>query len=356
MLNRETLKDNAIGEAYSAAKSMAPDAQQIKLSSTVEKLRQLAPQNELTGGLLKAVKGTLEQRGIIKGKGLKLVGRIDASTAEDIRKTLNSFYDGANPQARMAIRSLKESIDDDVMRSVGSDVFADARQAKAEFEKNLNRAKVSKFDSRRANIVRDIMENKINPDNFVQDAILAKKWRAEDLKQLKDFTIGDGEGLKSWNDTRAEVLQYIKDNAFSGPVDENGFQAITRTGLQKSFDKIGTPKMKVIFNSDELRFFKDLLDVTKLREPGRFTALGRGPSAQAIGRVESAIKENPIAGALIGLVDFDSAGKAAIKSSPDVIISPSRLDAMKRQSIAATSGLGVAAAANAEEDEQEANN
>lgn len=346
IINRQTLRDERIGELYRAAREAAPDAQNVKLSSFVKTLKDAAPQNELTGGLIKAIRGDLQQRGVI-GKGFKRQGIIDVSTAEDIRKTVNQFYNSTNDFGRMKIRELKEALDDDVFRSAGDDVFAEARAAKAEFERQMRRAKVSKFDARKQNLVMDVIENKISPDTFVKDTAMSKKWRAEDIAQLRDFTIGDGDGAKAWNDYRAEVLQSIKDSAFTGPVDEQGYQAISRAGLDRALEKIGTPKLKEIFNADELRFLRDLKQITALREPVRGTAQGRGPSAQAISKLEEYVRTVPLAGALIGDIT-DVNGRLALRSSPDVAIKP----IPRLNEAAAAGGLGLGAIATKQEEEK----
>ena len=353
VMNREIIRDNAIGEAYRMAREMAPGEKTVALDNLVSAIRRNSSENELTGGLYSAVVGDLKSRGIVQGRGIKRVGKIDAETAEQIRQQLNVYFRSTNDLGRSRIRELKDALDEDVLSAYGDDVFKDARQAKADFERNLSRAKINKFDARQKNIVRDILENKIDPDRFVDQVITSKSTRAEDLEQLKRFVIGEGEGQKAWNDTRAEALQFIKDSAFRGPVDENGYQAISRDSLQRALNKIGTPKLKVLFEPDELKFLKDVMDVAELREPVRGTAIGRGPSAQAIGRIEQQMKSNAFAGALISIINFDASGRVVLRSSPDVIISPSRISKLERDLVSgAVLGASAATANAAQEDNQ----
>ena len=58
------------------------------------------------------------------------------------------------------------------------------------------------------------------------------------------------------------------------------------------------------------------MSVAKLKEPVRGTALGKGPSAQAIQSLENRVRNLPLVGSLIDFIDFDSAGRAVIKSNP----------------------------------------
>ena len=378
IINRQTLRDNAISDAYQAAKNAAPKGKSIRFENLQSALFSMRDLERATGGLPSAVRGFMKNRGLIDqsgrlitttksvqkeldnfnklikskgwsvgpdgvvrdGMGVTLKGATDTlndinsrntgrllsvNEAELLRQDINSLYDSLSPFGRSKLAQLKDALDSDVEAFVGEDVFSGARAAKAEFESQMRRAKVSKFDARKANLVSDVIENKINPDELVNQTAFSKKWRAEDIQQLRDFTIGDGEGLRAWNDYRAEVLQGIKDMAFTGPVDDKGFQAISRAGLDRAIERIGTPKLKVIFTPEELRFLKDLKDVTALREPVRGTALGRGPSAQAIGKLEEYIRTVPLAGALIGDIT-DINGRIAVKSSPMVKINTPALN------------------------------
>ena len=235
---------------------------------------------------------------------------------------MNSFHNSTTDFGRQKLRDFKAALDDDVLSAAGSDFFKQGRSAKASFEKKLSNARVSKFDSRKANLVRDVLENKINPDTFVNDVVNSKKWRASDLKELKQFSTDGGADLAPWNDLRAETLDSIKTAAFKGAEDAAGNKALSRDGLQRALNKIGTDKLKVLFEPEELKFLRDIMNVSKLREPVRGTALGKGPSAQAIKSLEDRVRNIPLIGSIIDFIDFDSAGRAVIKSNPAKQIRP----------------------------------
>lgn len=295
VVEKATTLDQEISDLYRIAREAAPSEQNVRFSSTAETLRKLAPANRRSGGAIEAIVGDLRQKGVLDDN-LKVVGRIDVETAEDVRKLANELYDPQNTFANGLLRQVKDSIDDDVFRAAGRDTFRQARQAKAEFESELSRAKISKFDSRKANLVRDILENKLNPDTMVNDVVLSKRWRAPDLQQLKDYVSTDLAGTQAFDDLRAETLLEIRDRAFIGPIDERGLRALSRDKLQRVLDQIGEPKRRVLFTPEENAFLDDILKVAQLREPVRGTALGRGPSAQAIGRIERFINELPLIG------------------------------------------------------------
>ena len=313
VVTKATVLDKRIGELYNQTREAASGAKNIRFESLASQLRAKAPSNEATQGAVKAITGDLQARGILD-ENMKVAGRISVETAEEARKFMNSLFDPQIPFRNEVIRGLKESLDNDVFRSAGDDIFNQARKAKADFEKELSRAGISKFDKRKTNLVRDLLENKINPDTFVNDVIRGKRYRASDLNQLKQYT--QKEFPQAWQDLRAETLQSIKDNAFKGPIDAQGNQALTRAALESELKKIGTQKLNVIFEPRELQFLKDLSKVAELREPVRGTALGKGPSAQAIAKLEKTLKDIPILGQLVDFIDVDVAGRAVVKAKP----------------------------------------
>jgi hypothetical protein len=321
VVNLSTELDNQISDLYKAAREAAPTAKNVKMDNLAESLRANAPSNTITSGLIDGIKGELQQRGIMNDK-FKIVGKVGVETSEEVRKVMNSFHNSTTDFGRQKLRSFKAALDDDVLTAAGSDFFKQGRSAKASFEKKLSNARVSKFDSRKANLVRDVLENKINPDSFVNDVVNSKKWRASDLKELKQFTTEGGADLAPWNDLRAETLDSIKNAAFKGAEDAAGNKALSRDGLQRALNKIGTDKLKVLFEPDELKFLRDVMNVSKLREPVRGTALGKGPSAQAIQSLENRVRNLPLVGSIIDFIDFDSAGRAVIKSNPAKQIRP----------------------------------
>lgn len=312
---KATVLDQAVSDLYNVARKNAPGAKNVRFSQTSETLRKLAPANRRTGGAIETMVGDLQEKGIMDDK-LNITGRVDVETAEDVRKLANELFDPQNPFANGKLREIKDSIDNDVFRSAGKDVFAEGRKAKADFEQELSRAKISKFDQRKANLVRDVLENKINPDTMVNDVVFSKKWRPTDIQQLKDYVSTDTAGRQAFDDLRAETLQQIKQRSLIGPEDAEGFQSLSRDKLQKSLNSIGPEKRKILFTPKENKFLNDLLQVTKLREPVRGTALGRGPSAQAVDRLVSAVEGNIIFGSFARALRQGQEGRAALQARP----------------------------------------
>ena len=340
LTDKATVLDSKISDLYKLAREAAPGEKNVRFNKLASKLKELAPANRRSGGNIEAVVGDLKAKGVIDDN-LRVVGRIDVETAEDTRKLMNELFDAQNGFGNAKLRELKDALDEDVFGAAGGDVFGQARKAKADFEKELTRAKISKFDSRKSNLVRDILENKIDPDQLTDKVIFSKSWRPADLQQLKDYITTSDAGKKAFNDLRADVIQSIKDKSFIGAEDAQGFQTLSRDKLEKAINSIGKGKLEVLFSVGERRFLDDMLKVTKLREPVRGTALGRGPSAQAIGKLEEAVNKIPIVGALIEGARLDRQGRLIVKASPQLKditpISPTRQAAAQVGAIGAVS-------------------
>lgn len=334
LVSKATVLDQQISDLYKQARELAPGEKNIRFNSLVKGLRRLAPTDRRTGGNISAIVGDLQSKGVIDDK-MKIVGKIDVETAEDVRKLMNELFDAQNGFGNSVLRELKSSLDDDVFKAAGDDVFRSARKAKADFETELTRAKISKFDSRKANLVRDVLENKIDPDRFSEQVVFSKKYRAADLKQLKDYISTDDTGIKAFDDLRADTLNEIKQRSFIGPEDANGNKALSRDKLERAIKSVGPEKLKIIFTPEENAFLRDMLQVSKLREPVRGTQQGRGPSAQAIGRIEQKLKDLPILGSLVQFIDFDTAGRVVLRANPERLLPP----------VAAPSALSPAVAA-----------
>jgi len=312
--NKATKLDSEIGRLYEEARDAIPANRNIKFGRFFNTLRVKGPSNQATGGIISSVRGYLKEAGIQSGQktvigATGLPTQVSAATpasvgqAEALRIELNRLYANANREGRAVIRSLKEALDEDVLRTAGQDYFAQARAAKAEFERGLDRELVNKFDTASESLIRDILDNSIKSDEVFKQAVLSSRWKPYDLEQLSNY-LADGteSGATALASLRAETMDYIKQKAFVGPIDEAGNQAMSRAALERAVERIGQDKLKVIFNDDEVKFLNDMIRLAKLREPVRGTALGRGPSAQAIEKLEkSLLSKIPVVGGLADL-------------------------------------------------------
>lgn len=335
---RATRLDNEINRLYQAARDTAPGEKNIRFDNFDAMLKKLMPQNTAGGDRVSAIVGELKTQGILNSKG-KLVGKVDVEMAEQIRQLMNNLYDPSNPFGNIQLRMLKEKLDDDVFKSAGKDVFAQGRKAKAAFERDLMRSKLSKFDSRKANLVRDVLENKVNPDTFTNDVVFSKRWRAEDLSQLKNYLETEDAGKAAFNDLRSETMDEIKNRAFSGK-DENGLQIISRDRLERALNSIGEEKMNVLFKPQEKKFLNDMLKVTRMLEPVSGTALGEGPTGVAVNRLRQQLSKLGILSDIVDQIVISSNGKLAVRAAPEKVINPVSGSALRQ-----AAGLGAAALA-----------
>lgn len=323
--------DQQISDLYRVARESAPTEKFVRLDGTVESLRKLAKsENKVTGGILKAIKGDLQERGVID-QNWKVVGRIDVDTAEMVRQYISSLYTSTTDRGRMVIRQLKDSIDDDVFRAAGDDVFKAARSAKASFEEGLRRSRLNKFDQNQRSLVRNILENKINPDNFFNNTVLSQSWRADDIAEVKNYLLSGTDdqiaaGTDAWDSLRAEAVEWIKDQAFRSTArGENGVAELSADALRKALSRIGNKKMSVLFSPEENQFLDDMMKIAMARTPVDMTYTGKGPSAQAVAAAESSLRKaleripvigGPIAG-LADLISVSNQGKIMLNPARD---------------------------------------
>lgn len=273
VLDRSTKLDEQISSLYKEARQAAPDAKNVRFNALSQTMRKLRG-DELK--VVSALRTRLGDMGIIDPKTYKPTGKISVSQAEEVRKFLNEMYSSDNAYA---IRQLKASLDDDVFSVAGNDVFKKARQAKAEFEAGLDKAKISKFDNNKKNLVRDILENKVDPEALTDKVVFQKGYRADDLRQLKNYLNQDDLGKQAWDDLRAETLEKIRENSFKGADDD---LTLSAAALDSTLKRVGKGKMEVLFTPEERIFLSRLQEVAEYRRPKRRTATGRGPSSQAV--------------------------------------------------------------------------
>lgn len=265
--------DEEINQLYLAAREASPDAKNVRFDNLTNTMRGLRG-DELK--IISALRTRLGDMGIIDPKTYKPTGRISVDQAEEVRKFLNEMYTSENAYA---IRQLKDSLDKDVFTVAGKDFYKQARDAKNKFEEDLRKARVSKFDKDKKNLVRDILENKIDSEDLVNRSVFQKGYTADHLRQLKDYLEMDEQGAQGWQDFKAETLERIRNDSFYGASDDLELSA---DKLNATLNRIGKKKMEVLFSPEERQFLYRLQEIAEWRKPKRKTGTGRGPSAQSI--------------------------------------------------------------------------
>lgn len=321
IIGRSTRADDAISRAYTLAEEMAPKTQNIDLTSYVNRLAESTGDNLYLKGMISSLTNDLKNKGIIKNK--KIARLVSAKEAHDVRKYINRHFNGANGEQRFRLHELKEHLDNDVRRVVGKNVFKEADSLKAAHEAGLRKAKISKYDSSKTNLVKDIRDNTVDPDSLAKTVSTSKKYRAEHIRQLRDYLNQTDSGKAAWRDFQAEVLDQIKQDSFRGPLDQLENLHITRASFERALKRIGDPKIKEIFDVSTQQFLDLIDEVVKLQEPIAGTQQGLGPSAQAVAKITKMFKDMPF-----GLEEFvyDLAGrrlgKYRVPDAPVSLLTP----------------------------------
>lgn len=318
VVGRFTNLDDQINALYRQAREQAGTNDVVPLKGFTEALEGIVPSDRAMQGLPGSIRGNLVLRGVIDKDG-NVVRNVDIAEAEEIRAFVNSHFDSTSGQGRRAIRQLKDALDEDVFSASGKDVFETARKAKADFEATLAGEKATKFDARGKSLIRDILENRIDPDQLADRLAFSKGTRASDLKQLRDFLEQTESGRQAFDDLRAQTLQRIRDDSFIGPQDAQGVQALSRHKLQASIDRIGQERLDVLFTAPERRLLNKILKVAELREPVRGTALGRGPSAQAVESLRDALSRSELVSLLIDKILLDRDGRIVLQPTVEPV-------------------------------------
>jgi len=263
--------DNEIDQLYKEARAAAPDAKIVRFTNAGEALRRNVHSEDLSKGVVKALKGPMVDIGVLSKK-FKPTGRVSIDQSERLRQMANTLWDSTTPVGRRILREFKEAVDKDALGAAGKDFFERSREAKKNFEVGLSADSRSKFDKRKTSLVRDIQEGKISED-VIADRIVNRgaTYGPKELKEYRSYLLSGtkeqiAQGAQAWNDVRAYAFDKIRKSSFTGSETELGTQSLSRSGLNAAIDKIGDRKMNVLFNSEELSFIKDLHLVAALKE------------------------------------------------------------------------------------------
>lgn len=287
IVSRAINVDDKISQLYKQARSVSPGVEDIKTTRLNTLVRRLSGQDRLSGGVVSGLSGELRARGLIDSAGKSTGRKISTAEAEELRATINTFFKESGdtaPRGNQLIREFKDALDNDVFKVKGEDLFKEARKAKADFELSLDRAKISKFDTSKNNLVRDLLNNKrsIDEDKFVQDTIFRNAFRKQDISQLKLFLNQTESGKAAWRDVRAQTMAEIEKRIFTGPLGPDGkTRALSRAKVQGVIDKLGG-KIDVVLEPSEKKFLLKLEKIAGLREAPRLRGGGGGPSEVAV--------------------------------------------------------------------------
>ena len=305
VVNKANKLTTDINVIYKEAGDSLPDVPSVDIRRYVNEVLRNKSLETKSGGTYSALRGQLERDFDLKiPSGAKTYDQpflVTPKQAETIRQSSNDLYspnsalDSKAGVNNKIVREVKEVLDFDVARSVGKDAFEKARSAYQEFRRGLDPDQLSRFSKNTKSLIRDLLEQKIAPQEVFRKVVASRGYFASDLRALKNYIVGRGkninpEGAKAWSDLRAETLSFLRTESFGGPLGELGNQTLTRNRLESAVKKIGMDKLKEIFNKSELKFIKDVMQLAKVIEPVGGTAMGKGPSAQAVKQLEDVVR------------------------------------------------------------------
>lgn len=285
--------DDAVNAAYDAARLQGrADGRVVIAGDLAQTVISQKKSDASLGGLVSRAENILEEQGIIKendqGKMVITNKRLTVDEAEEIRQLLNDEYRAAKVgpeggQQRTFINSLKNKIDSDVERAVGSDIFADARREKAKFENVIGRDRRDKRDTARRELLRNIIENKIPEDKIVEQILTADK---ASFKQVKDFLLSDNggeQGARAFNNLKSFVLRDLLNRSLNKRTLVGGEPEFNSVKLGDAVAKLKQRGIYTeLFTPEEQKLIKDVIEIGQLRTTDNLVRSGRGPSSFAV--------------------------------------------------------------------------
>lgn len=317
VIDKATRLDDEVTSIYKQAQEALPNERSVDISDYVNAVLKNKKFDTASAGTYTALVGTLDDLGVKIPKGANKIDEpflVTPRDAEMIRQSANDLYapmaalDRSAKIGNRIVGEVKEVLDLSVGRTLGKDFFVAARNAYKEFRRGLDPDQLSKFSKNTKSLIRDLLEQRIAPANVFNQVVSGRGYTAADLRALKNYIVGRGknisqQGASAWANLRAETMDYIKNQAFGGPLNQSGVQTLTRARLESAINRIGRDKLKVIFNETEMKFLDDIMTLAKTIEPVSGTFQGRGPSAQAVAQLEKTAKA---AGSSLGrgIMDF----------------------------------------------------
>ena len=235
-----------IARAYDDVINSPSGENRVSISQLKDDMLPLA--DETAGEpIVKSVMGRLKRLGVIDDNG-KFSGSLTVKNAEELRKFIAN--QGANDPSSSRIRTiLQNSLDEDVLKSTGSDSFGAARQ--------LARERFREIDS--SKLLEAISSGDATPDRLLNQ-LVSKSTPAEDVTALnRALTTGNNlqqqRGAQAWNDIRQQTAQWIAHKATNG----NPEAQVSYPQLRKALEQIGDQKLNILFGQEGADLYKKLL-------------------------------------------------------------------------------------------------
>ena len=303
--------EETVSNAYKAARSASDSDAVVKIDNTIDAVRRSMKFNQRSNGTTVAIRGILEERGLVKGFKQKDGVGLRVNEAERLRQDLNQLFDGANADGRRVIRTIKDALDEDVFSVAGEDVFKPARQAKIDMQKRIEKAKRNHRDKTRGSLLEDIIDNQVGAEQIF-DKLTNPATRLDDFVSVKQFLLDSGDaGAKAWDNIRGQAFREALEKATkSFTQGENGqvvFNAreftnrLNRLRLRRSGE---SSKFNELFTPEEIEFIDKVKEVGILRTPVATTISGEGPSARIVQLLKQKVGNIPVVGPIAQILNL----------------------------------------------------
>lgn len=346
VLGRANKYDEGINQLYTQAREIAPGAKNVKFNALTAAIKENAHLNKPANGAIDAVRELLETLGVADSK-MTATGRTSVESAERVRQELNRIGQ-TNPLARGIAYDLKAKLDQDVMRSAGEDFFKQARSLKRQFHDEFDGGKLSKFDEKLKNPLRQIIDGSVEPDAVFKKFV--KNGSERQLKVLVKALGKDEAGQVALKDMQAAWVREALEKSTRGGKTTLGDADLNASILDKEIKAaLKSGKLQALFDAKQISGLVRLQKAAKLRQPVTGTALGKGPSGNAVGELTSLVEDVLSGGSMIAARSMSALkqkkANQRIARETDRILNPlketkKKLDQFKR---AGSPSIGIGA-------------
>ncbi|QFT55571.1 hypothetical protein [Microbulbifer sp. THAF38] len=303
VITRRALDDDALASnLYQKANEIAGGQPKVLLKGFNKLLKDSMTSDDATNGVLKAIKGRLQRKGLLLDQtpsGINSAGmsekhaRLTPKQVErEVRQVINEYWDSTSGVGRRILSQLKDAVDKDVFTSTGDDFYKEARAAFEHSRKSLEAVKKHKFWKNEKSVVKQILEGRVAPEDIFNRLVVGKSGKVDDIKLLKNYlNSGGGEASKAaWNDLRAQTLMHLRDRATKAlATNQRGDRTFNGGEFRKAIEGIGKPKLRQILSAEELEALEKIAKVGELRIPVPGTALGDGPTSVAVNSLKESL-------------------------------------------------------------------
>jgi len=296
--------DNAIQDAYTAAKTAAANAPvPIELNSLLSEMKYTIKAGSDSSDATNMVRDILRKNGI----DYKKPTQINIEQAEKIRQDINSKWanSASKPLVRHTLTDLKSLLDSDVADHVGQDYFKDARQLVINQHKREGSTPNNKFDvSQKDSIIEKIKSGKKDQDQIIN---LINNSSAKDFAQVKKyFTENSGpEGIAAWDAYKSNVISDALDEAtkygiVTGKVNGDPkttslfnvarFKKPFEIMKNKSEKGVAGNRYENLFTADERDLIDKIIKTGEYRKVDTMVDMGYGVSSGVVDKLADAEK------------------------------------------------------------------